>query len=114
MLVVFLAFILILAMILVKIFIYLKENIMLLGSGNEKVIAILLFLIIFNIIIVIGVVVFNSYMNNYSLIGNIGITGDEGPPGEQGPVQCPSQDKLNIIRKNRSKNNTDPNIDDSC
>ena len=46
MLVVFLAFILILAMILVKIFIYLKENIMLLGSGNEKVIAILLFLII--------------------------------------------------------------------
>ena len=101
-------------MILVKIFIYLKENIMLLGSGNEKVIAILLFLIIFNIIIVIGVVVFNSYMNNYSLIGNIGITGDEGPPGEQGPVQCPSQDKLNIIRKNRSKNNTDPNIDDSC
>ncbi len=101
-------------MILVKIFIYLKENIMLLGSGSEKVIAILLFLIIFNIIIVIGVVVFNSYMNNYSLIGNIGIPGDEGPQGEQGPVQCPSQDKLNIIRKNRSKNNTDPSIDDSC
>ena len=42
-------------------------------------------------------------MNNYSLIGNVGIPGDEGPPGEKGPIQCPSQDKLNIIRKNRSK-----------
>ena len=114
MLVIFFALILILSMFLVKIYIYLKENIMLLGSGSQKVIAILLLLIIFNVIIIIGVVVFNSYMNNYSLIGNIGITGDEGPPGEQGPVQCPSQDKLNIIRKNRSKNNTDPNIDDSC
>jgi hypothetical protein len=108
MLVIFFALILILSMFLVKIYIYLKENIMLLGSGSQKVIAILLLLIIFNVIIIIGVVVFNSYMNNYSLIGNIGIAGDEGPPGEQGPVQCPSQDKLNMIRKiKNNKNNTD-------
>lgn len=86
---------------------------MLLGSGNEKVISILLFLIVFNVIIVIGIVVFNSYLNTYSLIGNIGIVGDEGPQGDNGPVQCPSEDKLKIIRKNMT-NKKNPNIDESC
>jgi hypothetical protein len=70
-------------------FVYVKNNISILGNGQQKVTTILLILIILNILITIGVFTFNSYISNYSLIGDIGIQGDIGPRGDKGYIKCP-------------------------
>ncbi len=70
-------------------FVYVKNNISILGNGQQKVTTILLILIILNILITIGVFTFNSYISNYRLIGDIGIQGDIGPRGDIGSIKCP-------------------------
>ena len=71
------------------IFVYVKNNISVLGNGQQKVITILLLLIILNIIIMLGVFTFNNYISQYSLVGDVGIQGDIGPKGDIGSIKCP-------------------------
>jgi hypothetical protein len=73
------------------IFVYVKNNISILGNGQQKVITILLLLIILNIIIMLGVFTFNNYISQYRLIGDIGMQGEMGPRGEIGPIKCPTK-----------------------
>lgn len=73
------------------IFVYVKNNISILGNGQQKVITILLLLIILNIIIMLGVFTFNNYISQYRLIGDVGIKGEIGPRGEIGPIKCPTK-----------------------
>jgi hypothetical protein len=89
MLVVYLALIIIFGFILSQIFVYLKKNISIMGSGQQKVITIIVFVIGANLLIMTGILVYNSYYNEYRTIGDIGIQGDKGPKGDKGPEKCP-------------------------
>lgn len=73
------------------IFVYVKNNISILGNGQQKVITILLLLIILNIIIMLGVFTFNNYISHYRLVGDVGIKGEMGPRGDIGPIKCPTK-----------------------
>ena len=59
------------------------------GSGQQKVITIILFVIAANLLIMTGILIYNSYYNEYRTIGDIGIQGDVGPKGDKGPPKCP-------------------------
>ena len=39
----------------------------------------------------VGLVIYNTYYNNYQMIGEIGMQGEEGPGGDLGPPVCPSK-----------------------
>jgi hypothetical protein len=93
MLIINFALIIILSIFLIQIFIYLKSQIALMGNGQQKVISILLFLIIFNVLLMSAIILFNSYINQYRLIGEIGVAGDDGPSGDNGQVQCSTKIK---------------------
>lgn len=69
-------------------FVYVRNNISILGNGQQKVTSILLILIVLNILITTGVFTFNNYISNYRLIGDVGMQGDIGPRGEKGPIKC--------------------------
>ncbi len=89
MLVIYLALIIIFGFVLSQIFVYLKKNISIMGPGQQKVISIIIFVIAANLLIMTGILVYNSYYNEYRMIGDIGIQGDIGPKGDKGPVKCP-------------------------
>ena len=89
MLVIYLALILIFGFVLSQIFVFLKQNISIMGPGQQKVITIIVFVIIANLLIMTGILVYNSYYNEYRNIGDIGIQGNVGPKGDKGPRKCP-------------------------
>jgi len=91
MLVVYLALIIIFGFILSQIFIYLKKNISIMGPGQQKVTTIIIFVIGANLLIMTGILVYNSYYNEYRSIGDIGIQGNKGPKGDKGPKKCASK-----------------------
>jgi hypothetical protein len=69
---------------------YLKKNIAMMGSGQNKVVTIIVFVIIANLLIMTGILVYNNYHYNYQTVGDIGMQGDDGPTGNNGPHKCPS------------------------
>ena len=91
MLVIYLALIIIFGFVLSQVFVYLKQNISIMGSGQQKVITIIVFVIIANLLIMTGILVYNSYYNEYRSIGDIGIQGNKGPKGDKGPKKCASK-----------------------
>jgi len=89
MLIIYYSILAILAAGLFWLFVYVKNNISILGNGQQKVTSILLILIILNILITVGVFTFNNYISNYRLVGDVGIQGDIGPKGDIGSIKCP-------------------------
>jgi hypothetical protein len=90
MIVIYISLVIILALGLVKIFLYLREQISTMGPGQQKVIPILLFVIILNLVIMCVSILVNNYMNQYRLVGETGIAGDDGPQGDVGSAICSS------------------------
>ncbi len=91
MLVIYLTLILIFAFVLWSIFAYLRKHISTMGQGQQKVIMIIFFVIVANLVIMTGILVYNNYYYDYQNIGEIGMSGDEGSEGEKGPPKCPSK-----------------------
>jgi hypothetical protein len=91
MLVIYLALILIFSFFLIQIFTYLRKNLSMMGSGQRTVMMIIFFVIVANLIIMAGLLIYNTYYNNYQMIGEIGMQGEEGPSGDLGPPKCPSK-----------------------
>jgi hypothetical protein len=96
MLVIYLALILIFSFFLIQIFAYLRKNLSILGSGQRTIMMIIFFVIVANLIIMTGLVIYNTYYNNYQMIGEIGMQGEEGPGGEIGPPICPSKNNKQL------------------
>lgn len=85
-----LALIVIFAFILRLMFVYIEQNISLLGSNNNQtfITTIIMWLMIANVVIISFLVLFNYYQLEWKNIGKIGKKGPDGPKGEQGPVGC--------------------------
>lgn len=91
MLVIYLTLILIFSFFMIKLFTYLRKNISTMGSGQHTVMMIIFFVIIANLLIMTGLLVYNTYYYNYQTIGEIGMQGQDGPVGDNGPPRCPSK-----------------------
>ena len=109
MLVIYLSLILIFAFVLFMMFNYLRKNLYMMGSGQQQVVSIIIFVIIANLIIMTGILVYNNYHYNYQMIGDIGMQGEEGPSGDDGPARCPSKNNTS-----KSKTRTKNNSNDQC
>ncbi len=88
MIIIELSLIFVFAFVLRTIFIYLQRNISILGPGQNVVIAIIMIVMLFNIVLMIGIVLFSSYHTEWQLIGAIGLQGPDGPMGDRGDAQC--------------------------
>lgn len=88
MLIIELSLIIVFAFILRFIFLYLQRNIEQLGPGQNVVITIIMIVMLFNIILMVGIVLYSSYHTEWRALGSIGLPGPDGPPGDIGPPNC--------------------------
>ncbi len=88
MIIIELGLIIVFAFILRIIFIYLQRNISILGPGQNVVIVIIMIVMLFNICLMVGIVLFSNYHTEWQSIGAIGLQGPDGPQGDKGNKQC--------------------------
>ena len=88
MIIIELSLIIVFAFVLRTIFIYLQRNISILGPGQNVVISIIMIVMLFNIVLMVGVVIFSNYHTEWQSIGPIGLQGADGQQGEKGQTQC--------------------------
>ena len=88
MIIIELSLIIVFAFVLRNIFIYLQRNISILGPGQNVVISIIMIVMLFNIVLLVGIVLFSNYHTEWQSIGPIGLQGADGQQGEKGQTQC--------------------------
>lgn len=89
MLVIKLTFILFFCLILHLIYSYLKTHLSVLGE-TTTIMKTLIILMILNIVIMTGIVVFSAYQTEWRMIGRPGDKGQDGPIGIEGHPVCPN------------------------
>jgi hypothetical protein len=89
MLVIKLTFILFFCFILQIIYSYLKTHLSILGE-TSLIMKTIILLMILNIVIMTGIVVFSAYQTEWRMIGRPGNKGQDGQQGSKGNPICPS------------------------
>ena len=87
MLIIQLAIICFFAFILRLIYIYLYNNLARLGNQNI-ITQIIMWIMILNICLMMGIFIFASYYTEWSNVGRAGLQGKDGPSGDVGSVGC--------------------------
>lgn len=98
MIVIQIAIILFLGFVLKIMYSYIVNNITQLGPGQRLVSNIILVVIFLNILFMILLVVYTTYVNEWKMIGEPGDDGEEGPIGDKGDGIC---------KKNKQSKQTD-------
>lgn len=88
MLIIQIAIILFLGFVLKIMYSYIVNNITQLGPGQRLVSNIILTVIFLNILFMILLVVYTTYVNEWKMIGEPGEEGDQGPQGDKGDGVC--------------------------
>ena len=69
------------------IYIYLYNNLARLGNQNI-ITQIIMWIMVLNVCLMIGIFIFASYYTEWSNVGRTGLQGNDGPPGDAGSVGC--------------------------
>ena len=78
---------------------YITNNISHLGTGQKLVSNIILAIIFVNILFMILLAIYTTYINEWKMIGEPGEEGEEGPQGDKGDGKCKNNKKINESEK---------------